>query len=90
MDVWRERGRVRVGVEEHAPAAWFEGLEKRGHVVTRLPSWSGDLGHAHIIAVEGGASRRPTPEASAALRPATKTAPSFRSLRLSVVSVSAE
>jgi gamma-glutamyltranspeptidase len=53
MDVWQERGRVRVAIEEHAPAAWFDGLEKRGHTVVKLRSWGGDVGHAHLISLEG-------------------------------------
>ncbi|MBA3332331.1 MAG: gamma-glutamyltransferase, partial [Actinobacteria bacterium] len=54
VDTWVGRGQVTVRVENHAPAAWFQGLAARGHRVERAPSWSGELGHAHVIAVEGG------------------------------------
>ena len=54
VDTWVGRGQVTVRVENHAPAAWFRGLEARGHRVERAPSWAGELGHAHLIAVEDG------------------------------------
>jgi gamma-glutamyltranspeptidase / glutathione hydrolase len=41
-----------VEVEDHAPSAWFQGLEARGHAVVRQPAWSHSFGHAHLIAVE--------------------------------------
>lgn len=53
-DVWQNRGDVRVAVEDHAPEAWFAGLETRGHRVVRQPAWSGDFGHAHLISLDGG------------------------------------
>jgi gamma-glutamyltranspeptidase / glutathione hydrolase len=43
-----------VVVEEHAPASWAEGLAARGHVVERRSGWSGEFGHAHVIAVDVG------------------------------------
>jgi gamma-glutamyltranspeptidase/glutathione hydrolase len=52
QDVWLERGRVRVAVEPHAPGAWFDGLAALGHDVVRLPPWSGQAGHAHVITVD--------------------------------------
>jgi gamma-glutamyltranspeptidase/glutathione hydrolase len=51
-DVWQEHGEVRVAVEEHAPAAWFEGLAALGHRVVPSRSWGGDFGHAHLISFE--------------------------------------
>jgi gamma-glutamyltranspeptidase/glutathione hydrolase len=53
-DVWEQRGKVRVAVEPHAPGEWFEGLAARGHDVFELPPWSGQAGHAHLIAVDPG------------------------------------
>jgi len=54
VDTWSAGGEVAVRVENHAPAAWFQGLTTRGHRVERAPSWAGELGHAHMIAAEGG------------------------------------
>lgn len=54
FDVWGRGGEVRVAIEEHAPAAWFDGLARRGHRVMPGPSWGGEFGHAHLIALEGG------------------------------------
>ena len=52
QDVWDQRGRVRVAVEPHAPAAWFEGLRERGHDVVALQPWSPQAGFAHLITVD--------------------------------------
>jgi gamma-glutamyltranspeptidase/glutathione hydrolase len=41
-----------VAVEDHAPPAWLEGLQSRGHAVEVRPAWSHGFGHAHLIAVE--------------------------------------
>jgi gamma-glutamyltranspeptidase / glutathione hydrolase len=49
------RGREAVAVEEDAPAAWPAALAARGHGVEIRPSWGGEFGHAHVIAVEDGA-----------------------------------
>ncbi|MBW3557209.1 MAG: gamma-glutamyltransferase [Actinobacteria bacterium] len=54
FDVWHRHGDVRVTVEDHAPPSWFEGLSRRGHRVARMPAWSGEFGHAHLIALGGG------------------------------------
>ncbi|MBW3613793.1 MAG: gamma-glutamyltransferase [Actinobacteria bacterium] len=54
FDVWHRGGDVRVVVEDDAPAAWFEGLSRRGHRVERLAAWSSDFGHAQLIALDGG------------------------------------
>jgi gamma-glutamyltranspeptidase/glutathione hydrolase len=48
------RGLDAVAVEDHAPPTWLEGLAARGHAVERRPGWSGEFGHAHLIAVEDG------------------------------------
>ncbi len=53
-DVWDEGGRVKVAVEDSAPAAWFTGLAERGHDVLRRPAWGGDFGHAHLISMTDG------------------------------------
>ncbi|HET9441677.1 MAG TPA: gamma-glutamyltransferase, partial [Acidimicrobiales bacterium] len=45
--VWDPGAEVAVAVEGHAPAAWFEGLARRGHRVVRAPAWEGRFGHAH-------------------------------------------
>ena len=56
FDVWQGRGDVRVAVEAHAPAAWFDGLSALGHRVVEAPSWGGDFGHAHLISFEPSGS----------------------------------
>jgi gamma-glutamyltranspeptidase/glutathione hydrolase len=54
-DVWAAgRGEVRVAVEGHAPSTWPPGLAGLGHDVFSSPAWSGNFGHAHMIAFEGG------------------------------------
>jgi gamma-glutamyltranspeptidase/glutathione hydrolase len=50
---WGARGRVRVALEEGAPAAWEEGLAARGHEVVRKGPSEGNFGHAHLIEVSG-------------------------------------
>lgn len=52
FDTWSERGRVRVNLEGHAPAAWAEGLRARGHDVTVTNDFDHGYGHAHLIAVD--------------------------------------
>ena len=49
IDIWQGHGQVSVGLEAHAPSAWRSGLEARGHRVESIASWSGDVGHAHMI-----------------------------------------
>ena len=70
FSTWSEGGRVTVQVEAHAPAAWDEGLERRGHTVARSRERFGhSFGHAHVIRVEedhlAGATD-PRPRAGAA------------------------
>jgi gamma-glutamyltranspeptidase / glutathione hydrolase len=48
------RTREAVAVEDHAPSGWSEALEARGHVVDLRPGWTGEFGHAHVIALEDG------------------------------------
>jgi gamma-glutamyltranspeptidase / glutathione hydrolase len=43
-----------VSIEDHAPTSWVDGLEERGHAVDRRPGWTGEFGHAHVIAVADG------------------------------------
>jgi gamma-glutamyltranspeptidase/glutathione hydrolase len=52
-DVWADSGTVRVAIESHAPEAWFDTLPLLGHDVVRARSWTGDFGHAHLIALDG-------------------------------------
>jgi gamma-glutamyltranspeptidase len=52
FDTWNQEGRVRVQIEGHAPRAWDEGLQARGHTVWRTDPFSHGFGHAHVIAVE--------------------------------------
>ncbi|HEV7886219.1 MAG TPA: gamma-glutamyltransferase, partial [Acidimicrobiales bacterium] len=52
FETWRDRGRVAVAVEGHAPAAWDDGLRVRGHTVERLAAYAHDFGHAHVIRLE--------------------------------------
>jgi gamma-glutamyltranspeptidase/glutathione hydrolase len=59
FDTWERGGRVRIAVEEHAPATWAPGLAARGHRVVR----GGSFGHTQLITVaasdlEGAADPR--------------------------------
>jgi len=49
FDTWDARGRVRVALEGHAPAAWDDGLRGRGHDVVRTSAFNTGFGHAHVI-----------------------------------------
>lgn len=49
FDTWRERGRVVVRVEGHAPEAWDGGLRLRGHSVERTATFDHAFGHAQVI-----------------------------------------
>ena len=49
---WILTGKAGVALESHAPESWLEGLDARGHRIERRPSWGGEFGHAHLIAVE--------------------------------------
>jgi gamma-glutamyltranspeptidase/glutathione hydrolase len=52
--IWNEPQRIRVRVEEHAPAAWVDGLRARGHEVEVIEPFSYVAGHAQVLAVEDG------------------------------------
>lgn len=52
FDTWFERGDVIVRVEEHAPADWLPGLQRRGHRVAAVPAFADRFGHAQLIAVD--------------------------------------
>jgi gamma-glutamyltranspeptidase/glutathione hydrolase len=52
FSTWDASGHVRVQVEGHAPPAWDDGLEKRGHAVRRIEAYGHGFGHAHVIGVE--------------------------------------
>jgi gamma-glutamyltranspeptidase/glutathione hydrolase len=49
FDVWDDP-RVTL-VERHAPDAWIDGLQRRGHEVVVRDGYSTGFGHAHAIAV---------------------------------------
>jgi gamma-glutamyltranspeptidase/glutathione hydrolase len=51
---WRDRGKVQVDVEGHAPDGWLAGLAERGHVVCRQPAYAHAFGHAQVIRSAGG------------------------------------
>jgi gamma-glutamyltranspeptidase/glutathione hydrolase len=51
FDTWMDRGRVRVAIEGHAPAAWADGLAARGHEVDLTGGFDHGFGHAHVIRV---------------------------------------
>jgi gamma-glutamyltranspeptidase/glutathione hydrolase len=54
FDTWTDLDRQVVDVEGHAPAAWSEGLRRRGHRTRSLPAFHSDFGHAHAIVVGDG------------------------------------
>lgn len=62
FDTWDDAGTVGIDLEADAPAAWFEGLTRRGHQVRRVGSANHAMGHAHVISVLddglGGAADR--------------------------------
>jgi hypothetical protein len=49
FDVWETAGGTHVRIETHAPAAWEDGLARRGHDVRRAESDVAGFGHAHLI-----------------------------------------
>jgi gamma-glutamyltranspeptidase/glutathione hydrolase len=49
FDVWEGGGPAHVRIEAHAPAAWAEGLSRRGHDVRRAGQDVAGFGHAHLI-----------------------------------------
>ena len=65
FDTWRERGRVTVRIEGHAPASWDDGLRARGHSVERVGPYDHAFGHAQVIVptdagmLAGGSDPRP-------------------------------
>jgi len=60
FDTWTAPDEARVMLEDHAPDAWFVGLQRRGHPVERTSRWN--YGHANLIHVgallEGAAEPR--------------------------------
>jgi gamma-glutamyltranspeptidase/glutathione hydrolase len=56
FDTWKERGRVTVQIEGHAPAGWDDGLRRRGHDVVRLPAYDSGFGWAQLITVDAATS----------------------------------
>jgi gamma-glutamyltranspeptidase/glutathione hydrolase len=38
-----------VAIEDQAPAAWFDGLARRGHPVVRADAFAHQFGHANVI-----------------------------------------
>lgn len=52
FDTWSDLDRQLVDVEAHAPAAWAEGLRRRGHRTRVLPAFDSDFGHAHAIVAD--------------------------------------
>ncbi|MGO9196132.1 MAG: gamma-glutamyltransferase family protein [Acidimicrobiales bacterium] len=51
---WDAGGDVRVELEANAPDGWIEGLERRGHVVSRHRRVDHGFGHANVIACREG------------------------------------
>jgi gamma-glutamyltranspeptidase / glutathione hydrolase len=50
FDTWRDPGRTRLKVENHAPQAWLSGLADRGHDIVEIDAAGpGTIGHAHVI-----------------------------------------
>jgi gamma-glutamyltranspeptidase/glutathione hydrolase len=41
-----------VALEAHAPAAWFDGLARRGHTVQPAEPFDHQFGHANLIALQ--------------------------------------
>jgi gamma-glutamyltranspeptidase / glutathione hydrolase len=54
FETWAAGGEVRVGLEGNAPAAWADGLAKRGHDVVVLGPFSHEFGHAQAIVRRAG------------------------------------
>ena len=55
FDVWRDGGPAYLRIEQHAPAAWEEGLAARGHDVRRSgEEIDGGFGHAQLIEANDG------------------------------------
>ena len=52
FDTWTSGQPPTVVIEDHAPAAWRDGLLSKGHDVTVVPSFESGFGHANVIAVE--------------------------------------
>jgi gamma-glutamyltranspeptidase / glutathione hydrolase len=53
FDTWVEPDDQIVCIEEHAPASWTDGLERRGHATRRAGWREVNYGHAHLVAVRG-------------------------------------
>ncbi len=55
FEVWRDGGPAYLRIEQHAPAAWEEGLAARGHDVRRSgEEVDGGFGHAQLIEATDG------------------------------------
>ena len=52
FDTWTGEGGPSVQLEGHVPGDWAGELAELGHRVTSTPSWSSDVGHAHVIVVD--------------------------------------
>jgi gamma-glutamyltranspeptidase / glutathione hydrolase len=53
FETWVEPDGQIVCVEDHAPASWTDGLERRGHATRRVGWRQVNYGHAHLVAVRG-------------------------------------
>ncbi len=53
FDTWADAGTLRTVVEGHAPAAWDDGLRRRGHDLRRVGALEHLFGHAHAIRIDG-------------------------------------
>jgi gamma-glutamyltranspeptidase / glutathione hydrolase len=53
FETWVEPDRQIVCIEDHAPASWTDGLERRGHRTHRAGWREVNYGHAHLAAVRG-------------------------------------
>ncbi len=49
FDTWTAPSGPIVEIEGHAPSEWAAALTARGHLVTVLPEYSSDFGHAQVI-----------------------------------------
>lgn len=58
FDTWTNPAGHVVAVEDHAPAAWIDGLRARGHWVVVHRGYDGAFGHAHAITIDEDGLRR--------------------------------
>jgi gamma-glutamyltranspeptidase/glutathione hydrolase len=52
FDTWTAATAPTLQLEGHAPLAWFDELEGRGHQIERVAAYDSAFGHAHVIVVE--------------------------------------